>query len=212
MNSTMEGSLSRAEEARKQFGAVRELSKDEETIETLKQIHTELELDLEGPYNATPEPEDIEGTAQPEPWQFRAPLQAWPSLETAATTADRAGTGPQLAPAWTANAVVSYGGALGDARGTFLRDAARQRWRLSTCQPETLFRPDGKLCFDQLTDNLAGSASYKTNTTVGQGSNAVCKVMPSPYYDLFFGLASARHLGSGSITSGPHHPHGRLRM
>ena len=38
---------SRAEEARKQFGAVRELSKDEETIETLKQIHTELELDLE---------------------------------------------------------------------------------------------------------------------------------------------------------------------
>ena len=43
----MEGSLSRAEEARKQFGAVRELSKDEETIETLKQIHTELELDLE---------------------------------------------------------------------------------------------------------------------------------------------------------------------
>ena len=47
MNSTMEGSLSRAEEARRQFGAVRELSKDEETIETLKQIHTELELDLE---------------------------------------------------------------------------------------------------------------------------------------------------------------------
>jgi len=70
MNSTMEGSLSRAEEARKQFGAVRELSKDEETIETLKQIHTELELDLEGPYNATPEPEDIEGTAQPEPWDL----------------------------------------------------------------------------------------------------------------------------------------------
>jgi len=62
--------LSRAEEARKQFGAVRELSKDEETIETLKQIHTELELDLEGPYNATPEPEDLEGTAQPEPWDL----------------------------------------------------------------------------------------------------------------------------------------------
>lgn len=41
------GGGSRAEEARKQFGAVRELSKDEETIETLKQIHTELELDLE---------------------------------------------------------------------------------------------------------------------------------------------------------------------
>ena len=41
------GGLTRAEEARKQFGAVRELSKDEETIETLKQIHTELELDLE---------------------------------------------------------------------------------------------------------------------------------------------------------------------
>ena len=41
------GGSTRAEEARKQFGAVRELSKDEETIETLKQIHTELELDLE---------------------------------------------------------------------------------------------------------------------------------------------------------------------
>ena len=41
------GGSTRAEDARKQFGAVRELSKDEETIETLKQIHTELELDLE---------------------------------------------------------------------------------------------------------------------------------------------------------------------
>ena len=46
MSEKKEGGL-RAEEARKQFGAVRELSKDEETIETLKQIHTELELDLE---------------------------------------------------------------------------------------------------------------------------------------------------------------------
>ena len=25
---------------------------------------------LQGPYNATPEPEDIEGTAQPEPWDL----------------------------------------------------------------------------------------------------------------------------------------------
>ena len=37
----------RAEEARRQFGQVRELSKDEDTIETLKRIHQELELDLE---------------------------------------------------------------------------------------------------------------------------------------------------------------------
>ena len=47
MRAMSEKGGSRAEEARKQFGAVRELSKDEETIETLKQIHTELELDLE---------------------------------------------------------------------------------------------------------------------------------------------------------------------
>ena len=47
MSEKKEGGSTRAEEARKQFGAVRELSKDEETIETLKQIHTELELDLE---------------------------------------------------------------------------------------------------------------------------------------------------------------------
>ena len=47
MSEKKESSSTRAEEARKQFGAVRELSKDEETIETLKQIHTELELDLE---------------------------------------------------------------------------------------------------------------------------------------------------------------------
>lgn len=37
----------------------RGLSNDQETIETLKRLHTELELDLEGPYNATPEPEDL---------------------------------------------------------------------------------------------------------------------------------------------------------
>ena len=41
------GEGGRAEEARRQFGQVRELSKDEDTIETLKRIHQELELDLE---------------------------------------------------------------------------------------------------------------------------------------------------------------------
>lgn len=64
----------RAEEARRQFGQVRELSKDEETIETLKRIHQELELDLEGPYNATPEPEELQ-TEHIEHWDLETILE-----------------------------------------------------------------------------------------------------------------------------------------
>jgi len=64
----------RAEEARRQFGQVRELSKDEDTIETLKRIHQELELDLEGPYNATPEPEELQ-TEHIEHWDLENILE-----------------------------------------------------------------------------------------------------------------------------------------
>jgi len=45
----------------------RGLSDDVETIQTLKELHAELELDQEGPYNATPEPED----------RARPPPDAW---------------------------------------------------------------------------------------------------------------------------------------
>jgi len=64
-----------------------------------------------------------------------------------------------------------------------------------------IFRPGDRLCIDQLGANV--STEFNANITIGEGPNSVCKVIPSPYYDMFAILHLAEHQGSGSVAGEP---------
>jgi len=124
-------------------------------------------------------------------------------LSTAIAAASPAYTGPAIAPAFKADVLVGNAVARGG-RGTYVRDAARQRWRLKVCSSVSIFRPDDHLILDQLAMNISDAAAgYNLNFTAGEGSDSVCKVIPSPYSDTFAALAVATHQGSSTVAGEP---------
>jgi len=128
-----------------------------------------------------------------------------PQLRAAVAAAAGARAGPVLAPAWRADMVKNSGSKVFDgSRGTYTRDAARQRYRTVACTPETIFRPGQVMCIDQLSADVSGTApGFNQNMTVGQGSDSICKVFPTPFYDTFGILALATHQGRGSVAGEP---------
>jgi hypothetical protein len=115
------------------------------------------------------------------------------------------GHGPRVTPRWSANYVQMTGSSsLGTQKGKFFYDAAMQRWRMTGCYTETIFRPDDEMCIDQLAKNLT-AAGYNVNMTVGKGADAVCKAVPSPYYDILFMflLPQAVHEGDKTVDGTP---------
>jgi len=130
----------------------------------------------------------------------------WPAqLHAAIAAAANAGAGPALSPAFRANLVSNSGTVVfSGSRGTYIRDAAKQRFRISTCTEISIFSPGQVMCMDQLSINISGAApGFNMNMTVGQGPDAVCKLFPTPYQDMFGMLAMATRQGRGSVAGEP---------
>jgi len=111
-----------------------------------------------------------------------------------------------MAPSWSASVVQHYGStAIGANKGTFLYDLPGQRWRLTGCSLQTIFHPDEYLCMDQLARNLSGPTGLNMNITIGNGSDAVCKAFPNPYYDILFLqlMPLATHQGIKTVDGVP---------
>mmetsp|Transcript_80086 Transcript_80086/g.194152 ORF Transcript_80086/g.194152 Transcript_80086/m.194152 type:complete len:448 (-) Transcript_80086:101-1444(-) len=124
--------------------------------------------------------------------------------EVALAALSNASPGPQVAPAFRAHVVSSLSASFGALHGTYIRDAAHQRFRMRTCSEQPIFRPGDHLCMDQLSVNYTDQVpGYNMNMTVGEGADSVCKVFPNPYYDTFALLALAKHQGSSSVAGEP---------
>mmetsp|Transcript_122950 Transcript_122950/g.244619 ORF Transcript_122950/g.244619 Transcript_122950/m.244619 type:complete len:431 (-) Transcript_122950:177-1469(-) len=113
--------------------------------------------------------------------------------------------GPVLAPSWTASVNLTYSsGKLASSQGKWSYDGPRQRWRLSTCMNETIFRTAGdSICNDQLAVNATQRNGLQVNLTVGQGAGQVCKAYRQPYYDFFALLAHSERIGNSSVGGEP---------
>mmetsp|Transcript_50039 Transcript_50039/g.126119 ORF Transcript_50039/g.126119 Transcript_50039/m.126119 type:complete len:436 (-) Transcript_50039:265-1572(-) len=138
--------------------------------------------------------------------QGHSALAALLSELPVASFAAQGNGGPFVAPSWVADIVQEYGdGSLGSGKGTYAYDAAGQRWLIKTCAKNTIFHTAGdKLCMAQLGANLTGRTLLNMNTTVGEGSNSVCKAFPGPYYDMIAIFAAyAQHRGSGRVGGEP---------
>jgi len=129
----------------------------------------------------------------------------WASLgSTLSLRAASTSGGPTLAPQWTAHVLQGYSSSqTGVFEGTYFYDGTNQRWRQTACATIDMFHPDDKMCVDSLAKNLSGSTGLNMNITNGQGDDAICKVFPTPYYDLFTSLAGSEHQGSSSIAGEP---------
>eukprot|EP00933_Yihiella_yeosuensis_P054974 TRINITY_DN5359_c0_g1_i1.p1 TRINITY_DN5359_c0_g1~~TRINITY_DN5359_c0_g1_i1.p1 ORF type:complete len:437 (-),score=55.18 TRINITY_DN5359_c0_g1_i1:336-1646(-) len=106
-------------------------------------------------------------------------------------------SGPYMAPSWQARVQLFSGGKLSSS-GMFWREGLKKRWRMQTCVSQTIFRPTDKACLDQLMRKV--SLGTQCNITVGEVPNQVCKAIPRPYYDQFFSMEGARHIGSTKIA------------
>eukprot|EP00929_Paragymnodinium_shiwhaense_P084946 TRINITY_DN45455_c0_g1_i1.p1 TRINITY_DN45455_c0_g1~~TRINITY_DN45455_c0_g1_i1.p1 ORF type:complete len:457 (-),score=63.17 TRINITY_DN45455_c0_g1_i1:281-1588(-) len=128
------------------------------------------------------------------------PLIAWDSTSLASSLVGATG-GPTLAKSWTADFVQISAG--GKCTGRMFYDMARLRWRNSyCCEAGSIFHPDDQMCFDQLAKHdVPGN---QVNVTVGKGDDKICKVFPTPFYDILQSqiLANATRTGETKMIDG----------
>lgn len=106
--------------------------------------------------------------------------------------------GATIAKSWSAN-ISATTGTPGAQIGTYHYEMTQehQRFRQTIRYANHIFRPNGVMIADTLSMNQ--TSDFNQNVTLGEGSDSVCKAMPSPFYDPFGWLRVATQNGTSVV-------------